>query len=879
MDFASFAAATIATQVVLTRLSARAISTGLSLILCSALFGQSIRTIAGGATDDGRPATVAGVSLPHGIATDAAGNIYFTTSDNKIRRVAAASGLITTIAGLGATHGTYSGDGGQAVSAGLNFPLAVTLDPAGNVFISDANNMRVRKVSATNGVITTFAGNGTFGSSGDKGPATMAQLSPSALVTDPAGNLYIADTCRIRRVEAGSGIITTVAGNGTCSFSGDGGPATAAGFSASGLVFDPSGNLYIADGRNERIRKVSVSSGIITTIAGNGAEPPVSNGYRGTFSGDGGPATAAGLASPGGLVFDSAGNLYLADTGNGRIRRIDAISGVITTFAGNGSVFFSGDGGPATESRLANPSDVAIDLAGNLYIADQSQNRIRKVSASTAIITTIAGNGGAFTFFGDGGPATGAKLNGPQGMSVDPLGNVYIADSNNGRIRKVAAGTGTINTIAGGGDLTVGAGDGVPATSAFLLRPYAVTLDSKGNVYIADFQRIRKIAADSGIITTVAGTGTAGFSGDGGPATAARLYLPSDLLRVSAGNIITLDSAGNLYIADTYNQRVRKVMVDSGNITTIAGRGTTTFTGGFSGDNGPATAAELNNPSAVALDPSGNLYIADTDNRRVRMVSASLGIITTVVGGSATFFSGDGGPALGAGIYRPSGLTFDAAGNLFIADSGNLRIRKVSAGSGVITTIAGNGNDSSTETYYDSTITGFYQGDGGPASTSAIAGGVGVAVDVTGNVYVADRTSDRIRAIPACVTLSRPLLESPANGETAASLAPRLAWSITKRPFAYDAYDILLDTVNPPLKVVGTGIREPFYSPSNLEPLTTYYWKVIANSDPSCVPSSSTTSDVFAFTTRGSCGSPGTFASTAGPQSQPGLQAHGDSGQ
>jgi sugar lactone lactonase YvrE len=388
-----------------------------------------------------------------------------------------------------------------------------------------------------------------------------------------------------------SGTITTVAGNGS---SGDGGPAIDASLSfPQGVVVDAAGNLYIADINNHRVRKVSVS-GTITTVAGNGTPG---------FSGDGGPATNAGLPEPYGVAVDAAGNLYIVDINNHRVRKV-SVSGTITTVAGNGTPGFSGDGGPATNARLAYPTGVAVDAAGNLYIADRLNSRVRKVSTS-GTITTVAGDGSA-GFSGDGGPATNAQLAGPYGVAVDAAGNLYIADFQNSRVRKVST-SGTITTVAGDGSFGF-SGDGGPATNAQLAGPNGVAVDAAGNLYIADINnhRVRKVST-SGTITTVAGNGTPGFSGDGGPATNARLRPPTG---------VAVDAAGNLYIADIFNQRVRKVST-SGTITTVAGTGIY----GFSGDGGPATNARLAYPSGVAVDAAGNLYIADQNNHRVRKVA------------------------------------------------------------------------------------------------------------------------------------------------------------------------------------------------------------------------------------------------------------------
>jgi sugar lactone lactonase YvrE len=335
----------------------------------------------------------------------------------------------------------------------------------------------------------------------------------------------------------------------------------------------------------------------------------------------------------------------------------------IKTVAGNGNYGYSGDGGSATATALNYPSGVAVDASGNLFIADYHNNRIRKVSTS-GVITTVAGNG-TFGYIGDGGSATSAELNYPYGMAVDASGNLFIADTDNSRIRKVST-SGIITTVAGNGNYWY-SGDGGSAIYAELNQPSGVAVDDSGNLFIADQRNnvIRKVST-SGIITTVAGNGTYGYSGDGGSADSAELAEPS--------GVVVVDASGNLFIADNGNVRIRKVST-SGIITTVAGNGT----GGYSGDGGSADSAELGGPASVAVDASGNLFIADEGTNVIRKVSTT-GIITTVAGNGTFGFSGDGGSAASAELYGPSGVAVDASGNLFIADYNNSRIREVTGG-------------------------------------------------------------------------------------------------------------------------------------------------------------------------------------------------------
>jgi sugar lactone lactonase YvrE len=348
--------------------------------------------------------------------------------------------------------------------------------------------------------------------------------------------------------------------------------------------------------------------GIITTVAGT----------RGFFSPtqDGGPATSAALTGPRQVALDGAGNLYIADVGDQRIRRVDAVTGIITTVAGTGVAGYvaSQDGGPAIAAELSSPNGIAVDAAGNLYIGDTGNQRIRKVTAATGVITTIAGTGVAgYVATQDGGPAMTAELNSPAGVALDSFGNLYIADAVNRRVRKVDAKTGIITTVAGAGTAsTPSTTFGGQAKATYLTSPLGVAVDASGNLYIADSLYVEQVSADTGIITAVAGNGSYGYvaAQDGGPATAAEL---------DYATAVALDSAGNVYIADSGNNRVRKVSMFSGAIDTIAG----TNGGGYlvNQDGGPATSAYLNAPEGVAVDASGNVYIGDTANGRVRKVT------------------------------------------------------------------------------------------------------------------------------------------------------------------------------------------------------------------------------------------------------------------
>lgn len=341
-------------------------------------------------------------------------------------------GVITTVAGSGVKG--YSGDGESATQAALNYPDAVAFDTAGNLYFCDGNNNRVRKID-TQGIVTSIVGNGNATYSGDGGPAIQAGLSPTALAFDRAGNLFISDANnnRIRKVDA-QGVITTIAGTGTAGYSGDGGPATQANLTSPyGLGFDAIGNLFFSDNGNRRIRKID-TLGIITTVAGNGTPEA---------SGDGGAATAAQLSFSYQIAFDATGNLFFADYLNARVRKIDT-QGTITTIAGTGTAGYSGDGGPATQAQLSYPAAVVTDSAGNLFVSDVGDYRIRKIDTQ-GIISTIAGNGTP-GYTGDGGPSTQAALSTPYGMAFDASGNLFFGDARNDRVRRVSKAGGGVTT-------------------------------------------------------------------------------------------------------------------------------------------------------------------------------------------------------------------------------------------------------------------------------------------------------------------------------------------------------------------------------------------------------------------------------------------------
>jgi sugar lactone lactonase YvrE len=784
----------------------------------SAVVAGEISTVVGGVGGPARGTSIAltgrtvyGFAIaPCGVAY-AVGRLYVGDSAT-VRAISAQTDWLTTPAGVGLA--AFGGDGGPAASAWLDGACGIAGDHHGNLVVADSGNSLIRVVARqtgtfygqamTAGHIYTVAGTGAPWFSGDGGPATKADLYyPNGVAVDAAGNLVIADTDnnRIRVVAETTGTfygqamtagaIYTVAGMGTPGFSGgfsgDGGPATAASLAfPDGVTVDHAGNLVIADTRNARIRVVAartgtfyhqaMTAGDIYTVAGDGP---------GSFSGDGGPATKADVAGDS-VAVDAWGNLVIADTGNERIRIVAAktgtfygqsmIAGDIYTVAGSGARGFSGDGGPATQAKMDMPEAVALDAAGNLVIADSYNNRVRVVAASTGTFYGQAMTAGAIYTIagelkpgsGDGGTPTAAELGQPEGVAVDAAANILIADTADAQVRVVAASTGTfyghamkagnIYSVAGTGIAGL-SGNGGQGTKARLNSPASVAPGAAGGLAIADTGngQIRVLAATAGTyygqamtagnLYTVAGTSAAGFSGDGGPATAATLYSPAG---------VAVDAAGNLVIADTWNGRVRVVAnttgtyygqpMTAGNIYTVAGGGTTGL-----GDGGPAAAAQLDLPGGVTVDSAGNLLIADTNDSRIRVVAGSTGTfygqpmtagdIYTVAGGGTGL--SDGGPATQATLNYPNSVAIDGTGNLLIADTLNNRIRVVAKAGGTfygqamtagdIYTVAGSGN------------LGF-SGDRGPATAANLFHPSGVAVD-SGNLILADTDNNRIRMV------------------------------------------------------------------------------------------------------------------------------------
>jgi uncharacterized protein (TIGR03437 family) len=687
----------------------------LFLACCSSGWCQVITSIAG--TDwlfpgDGSMAINApiGGSLGLDVATGPAGQFYIADADNQMVMSVGTDGILHVVAGNG--FAGHWGDGGLAVNAGLFNASGVAADAAGNVYIAEyggKNYGGTIRVVTPDGNIKTIAGTGALGSAGDGGPAAAAILNrPYGVAVDSGGNIYFTEqgSGRIRKFTPG-GVISTIAGGGKISGSNaDGGQATDAILGGlTRLAVDAGGNVYFIDSALT-VRRVT-PGGILSTVAGGGQ-----------LTADGVAATQA-LVLPAGVAVDAAGNLYIADYFASSIRKVT--NGIISTLAGGGRGFM-GDGGPALMASFNFPvGALAVDAGADVFVADNENLRIREVRGG--IVQTVAGNG-LYRLAGNGGPAASATIYLVEGLRADPAGNLYFAESSLNRVRKIAT-DGTISIFAGNG-LFGYSGDSGPATSARLAFPSFLATDSAGNVYVSDAVNnvIRKIDTNR-IITTIAGTGVGGYSGDTGLAKQAQLYQPAGL---------DFDGEGDLWLADTLNNVIR-VITPAGDIFTAAGTGTA----GFSGDGGLSAAARLNAPQGLRIFAPGtteeSLYFSDTGNNRVRRIRYinNQYVIDTVAGNGKAGYFGDGGQATGATLNQPEGLAFDSSGILYIADRGNSVVRAVTQ-AGVISTAVGNG-------VYD------FRGDGGPAQQASLEGPYDLTFDKSGNLLITDLYTNRIREV------------------------------------------------------------------------------------------------------------------------------------
>ena len=684
---------------------------------------------------------------PLDMAEDANGNLYISSPDLHVIRKVDTNGKITTFAGTGGQ--ACSGDGAVAITARFNSPHGLAFDASGNLYVADRGNHAVRKID-TNGIITTVAGGNNSGFSGDGGAATSAQIrEPYDVVFDAAGNMYISSYRRIRKVDT-SGIITTIAGDGGESYRGEGGLATSATIAdPAHMVFDKSGKLYFADFGHHVVNVID-TDGKIYRVYGVGDE-------YGTSSDD-----PKRLNTPFGVAYHNwkvdARNedeelLYIMDYHNHVIIQLQLPSGGSTNaqryteaeilWGSEGDAGFAGDGDSnwdetarfnQIENMITSFSADAAGLKAVYHISDYANHRVRKIveeetfanNTDASSMSTVAG---ADIYNGTNIAANTARLYIPRNSAFDKNGNYFVADQGLHIIRKIDT-NGIITTVAGTPGVSGFSGDGGAATSAKLNNPRGVTVDSEGNLYISDTQnhRIRKVDTN-GAISTLAGDGTEAYGGDGGASTSAKIDFPYQ---------ITVDASDNVYFADYDNQRIRKIDTN-GTITTVAGNGTR----GYEGDGNLAINAKINYALGVTVDASGNLYIADTGNHVIRKVDTS-GNISTLAGstdGSSGYNEGSGGEAK---FNYPSTLATDSKGNVYVTDSSNNRVRKITPG-GVVSTVAGNGNR------------GYENSEDFAALTSAITAPYGIALDANDNIYLSDSWSYLVRKItPRNTTLKVP---------------------------------------------------------------------------------------------------------------------------
>jgi len=789
-------------------------------------------------------------------------------------------GYIYQYAGTGTSGNTCvtTTTGTQAVTCLIYRPFGIAVDSNENVYVSDPNWNIIRKIDAS-GNMYIFAGQdaasqGAVGTaSGDNGSATAAGLYyPTDLQIDPTGQyLYFVDekNSAIRRINLTNNTITRVAGvEGTSCATlssttvksascGDGGSALLANLSSSvsGIAFDSAGDLFIADSRLSRVRKVLAgSTPTITTVAGSGLEGTDVATYAGATNGDGGPALSANLIAPQRVAIDSVGNIYISDNTDNEIRVVNTATGNISAYLGNGTIASAYPGSPAAAEQINDPIGLFWDNSGNLYFAEYNYAVIRKVSTglqfpTTAVASTSAAQSiyeffnaadtlstattaSGFTDFTIGTMAgTGCKLAqsipaystcslptkfapklpglrtaplvitdssnalsvaglsgtgnapaaaiypsiitstlntgllSPTSGVLDSAGNFYFADTGNNEVKKIAAGATTATVVAGNG--TAGyLGDSGLATSAELKAPAAITLDAAGDIYIADTGNsvVRFVSATTGNISTFAGTGTAGYAGDGAAAISAQLTKPAGL---------AVDASGDLYIADTGNNRLREVV--SGTINTVAGNGTA----GYTDASGVALSAEFTGPEGLALGPDGSINIADTGNNVIRKYTPSAGTIASIAGtGGTSGYKGDNGAATGAELSAPSAVALDAAGNLYIADTGNNAVRFVNEASGLIGTIAGTGTPG-------------YTGDSGTSTSAELFSPAGIAVNLAGELLIADSGNNAIRSI----NNQQPTLTFPPQAAGTTSSAQTVA---------------LINTGNQTLTLTGLAITTGF---------------------------------------------------------------------
>ena len=633
---------------------------------------------------------------PNANATDGT-NLYVADSANHtIRKVVIATGAVTTLAG---TAGVFGNTDGAGAAASFFSPQGIATDGT-NLYVADTGNHVIRKVVIATGAVTTIAGRASSPGSAD-GTGLAAQFGrPNGIATDNI-NIYVSDSNNnnLRAIVIATGAVSTLAGDASLAGSADGVGLAAQFRSPYGLATDGK-NLYVADSGNNTIRKVVIASGAVTTLAGKAAIIGKSDGT----------GSAATFYYPAGIILDGTGtNLYVADAGNGTIRKMAIATGAVSTFAGTAGLAGSTNATGAA-AMFNSPQGVATD-GTNLYVADSADNTIRQIVIATGAVTTLAGTAGAGAPGYADGISSAASFNVLQGITSDGT-NLYLADSGNSTIRKIVIATGAVTTLAGKAGFS-GYGDGIGSAASFY-NPQGITTDGT-NLYVTDASNstIRQIVIATGAVTTLAGSAGVIGSSDG-TGLAARFYYPQG---------ITTDGK-NLYVADSLNNTIRKVVIATGAVTTLTG------IAGFSGyADGTGLAATLSYPTDVTTDGT-NLYVADSGNNTIRKIVIATGAVTTLAGSVLSSGSVDG-ISSAASFKMPQGITTDGT-NLYVADSESGTIRKIVIATGAVITLAGKTG-----------VTGHANGTGATASFSMP---VGMTTDGT-SLYTVDSGNNTIRKI------------------------------------------------------------------------------------------------------------------------------------
>jgi hypothetical protein len=585
--------------------------------------------------------------FPSGVAYDGAGNLYVADSgNNTIRKMVLATREVTTVAGL---MGVYGSDDGVGVDARLYSPQGLAADGAGNLYIADSANHTIRKMVLSSGKVTTIAGAaGQSGHQDARGSAARFWF-PTGLALDGAGNLYVSsDDNTIRRVTLATGDVTTVAGEAMVGGYQDGQGEEVHFSRPKGVVADGAGTLYVADTENCLIRKIVLATGVVSTVAGS----------FGTWGHDEGIGSEASFSAPQGLALDGTGNLYVADHYGTRIRKMALATATVSNIEG--------------DSNWQKPGYLAYDGAGNLYLSDQDGHTISRVGLATQAVELIAGR----RIIGGGKDGVGAEatFSEPCSLVSDQQGGVFLADTDWNTIRRVDVASGRVTTLAGNPDGIANSNDG-NGTAAGFNGPIALAYDGHGTLYIADMNNntIRKLAIETGAVTTLAGSPNSNETRDG-MGTFAHFNVPSG---------VALDGAGNLFVAETRGQVIRKIVLADAMVTTLAGKASSPGS-----DDGLGGQARFSGPRGVACDGAGNLYVADTGNCTVRQIDIATGRATTLAG-EASVWEGRDGTGSGAHFKAPFALAMDTVGRLLVSDSPDSTVRRIDLATKQVTTIVG----------------------------------------------------------------------------------------------------------------------------------------------------------------------------------------------